>query len=193
MTTLKFRLFCLFSLLFLVSAKRTVGRGTDTPAIVAGTSKLTGRIISPKDAKNNDIYVNLFVPHPVSGEVVQHKAFIDGSGKFSIEVDVETAVSLTGLYISLNPQKSLLVKLTSGGITNIDIAYNTNFDIETIRVMPDMNRQDMTQGLALMSKMISYRPDRAPKPLYNKSTDDFLNHAKYLDIKRIKRSVVKRF
>src|SRR5688572_27732782 len=112
-------LLCLFSLLFLLSCKQSVGM-IDMPTIKASTAKIT----SPNDTNKDSIYVKIFVPHPISGEQVQYKALVDRSGKFSIDVDVETAISLSGLYTSLKPYKSLLVKLTSGGVTNIDIAYN---------------------------------------------------------------------
>lgn len=151
----------------------------ETPDIKAGIAKITGRITSPNDANNDSVFVNITVPHPISGEFVKYKAFVDRSGKFSIDVDVETVISLIGLHTSLNPEKSLLVKLTSGGVTNIDIAYNSGFDIENIDIRPaNMTQNDMTRGIDVIGKMIESRPDRAPKPMYNKSTADFLNHAK---------------
>ncbi|MES2653234.1 MAG: TlpA disulfide reductase family protein [Bacteroidota bacterium] len=175
---IKLNLFCILSLLLLLSSKQSVNTVIDTPAIKAGTAKITGRILSPNSTNKDSNFVNIYVPHPISGENVQYKAFIDQSGKFSIDVDVETDISLVGLYTSLNREKSLYVKLKSGSITNIDIAYNSNFDIENIHVTPDMNKNDMTRGLEVMGEMIEYRPNRAPKPLYDKSTDIFLDHAK---------------
>ena len=157
----------------------------DTPTIVAGTSKLTGRIISPNDSNKNNIFVNIAVSHPVSGEHVQYKAFIDRSGKFSFDVDVETDISLIGLYTSLNPEKHLVVKLTSGGITNVDIVYNSNNDVKNIDVTPVMNQNDMTQGFEIIYKMIDHSSGRKPEPLYNKSTDYFLNYAKTILSERL--------
>lgn len=150
----------------------------DTPTIVSGIAKITGRIISPNGTKKDNIFVNIYVPHPVSGENVQYKAFIDPSGKFAIDVEVETTISLVSIYTSLNRGKSLYVKLQSGAVTNIDIAYNSNFDIENIHIIPDMSKNDMTRSLDLIGEMIEFRPDRAPKRLYDKSSDEFLNHAK---------------
>ncbi len=190
---MKLNLFCLLSLLFLLSCKQSVSKVTDTPAIeagsskiTAGTSKITGRITSPNDTNKDSIFVNVFVPHPISGETVQYKAIVDQSGKFSIDVDVETAISLIGLNTSLNPSTPLYVKLTSGGVTNLEIAYYSDFDIENVEVTPaNMTQHDMIRGLEVMGKMIGYRSDRARELLYNKSTDYFLNYAKTVISERL--------
>ncbi|WEK20226.1 MAG: TlpA disulfide reductase family protein [Candidatus Pedobacter colombiensis] len=175
---IKLKLFCIFSLLSLFSSKQSFGITIDTPTIIAGKSKITGRIISPNDTNKNNIFVNITVSQPISGEFVKYKSFVDQSGKFSIDVDVETAISLISLNTSLNPVKYLLIKLTSGGITNLDIAYNSDNEIKNIDVTPAMNQNDMTQGFEVMNKMIEYRSGRTLEPLYNKSTDYFLNYAK---------------
>jgi thiol-disulfide isomerase/thioredoxin len=180
----KINLFCLFSLLFLLSSKSSVGI-VDTPVIKAGMAKITGRITSPNGTDKNNVFINITVPHPISGEYAKYKALVDGSGKFSIDVDVETDISLIGLYPSLNPEKSLLVKLTNGGVTNIDIAYNSNFDIEKIDVRPVMNKNDMTRGFEVMGRMIEHRSGRKPEPLYNKSTEYFLNYARTIVSERL--------
>lgn len=182
---LKLNLIRIFSLLFLLFCKQGLGRVIDTPTIKAGTSKITGRIISPNDTGKDKVFVNVTVSHPISGEYVKYKAFVDGSGQFSIDVDVETDISLIGLYTSLNLEKTLLVKLISGEVTNVDIAYNSNDDIENIDVTPAMNQNDITQGLEVMNKMINYRSGRTPEPLYNKSTDYFLNYAKTILSERV--------
>lgn len=169
----------IFCLLFLLLPKLSFSGELDTPTIVAGTSKLTGRIISPNDDKNkNNIFIKIMVPHPISGEYVEYKAFVDKSGRFSIDVNVETTISLIALVTSLDPYKSLVVKLTSGNVTNIDIAYNSSLDINTIQVTPTMSQSDIIQSVEVMEKMIEYRPKRDIVPLYNKSTQYFLNWAK---------------
>ncbi|MEJ5960760.1 TlpA family protein disulfide reductase [Pedobacter immunditicola] len=178
-------LLCICSLLFLLSSKQSFGMVIDTPTIVAGTSKLTGRILSPNDTNKNSIFVNITVSYPISGEYVKYKAFVDQSGKFAIDVDVETAISLISFNTSLNPEKYLVVRLTSGGVTNLDIAYNSDNDIKSIDVMPAMNQNDMTQGFVVMNKMIGYRSGRTPEPLYNKSPDYFLNYAKTILSERL--------
>jgi thiol-disulfide isomerase/thioredoxin len=183
---MKLNLFCILSLLFLFSCKQSVSKVKDTTTIEAGTSKITGRITSPNDTNKDSIYVTISVPHPISGETVQRKALVDQSGKFSIEVDVETAVSLIGLYTSLNPYKTLYIKLASGGVTNIDIAYNSDLDIENVDVTPaNMTQNDMTRSLEVMGKMIDYRSDRAREHLYNKSTDYFQNHVRTIITERL--------
>ncbi|MXV15041.1 TlpA family protein disulfide reductase [Hufsiella ginkgonis] len=159
---------------------------TDTPTIVAGTCKITGRIISPHDTNKNNILIVITVLHPISGENVRHKVLVDRSGKFSIDVEVETATSLVGLYISLKLENTFLVKLTSGGVTNIDITYNSDYEIKNIDVTPaGMTQNDMTQGLEVMSKMIGHRSGRTPEPLHEKSTDYFLNYAKTILSERL--------
>jgi len=146
------------------------------PIIKAGRAKITGRITSPNGSNNDSIYVTVFVSHPISGEQVQYKALTDGSGKFSIDVEVETNISLIALYTNLKPYKSLLFN-SSDGVTNIDITYNSNLDYERINVTPaGMAQNDMIRSLAVINDMIDLKLARRPGPLYNKSTDYFLNY-----------------
>ena len=151
---------------------------TDTPTIVAGTAKITGRITSPNSTNKDSISVDIAISLPISGAYVKYKKIVDRSGNFSIDVDVETAISLISLQTSLNPEKQLIVKLTSGAVTNVDIIYNSADDIKTIDITPYRTQNDITRGFELIREMIEFRPDRAPKPWYNKSTNDFLNFAK---------------
>jgi thiol-disulfide isomerase/thioredoxin len=158
----------------------------DVPTIKAGISKITGTIKSPNHTNKDSIFVTIGVPHPISGEYVKYHAFVDRSGNFSIDVNVETKFSLIALSSSLNPYKSFFVKLASGGVTNIDVAYNAHFDIEKIQVTPTgMTQNDMTRGVEVISEMVAYRPDRAPQPLYAKSIDYFLNYAKNVVLERL--------
>ncbi|MBF8965001.1 TlpA family protein disulfide reductase [Pontibacter sp. FD36] len=182
---MKLNLLGILSLLFLLACNQSVSKVTDTTAteadateIIAGTAKVTGSITSPNDTDKDSIFVNVYVPHPITGEIVPYKALADQSGKFSLDVDVETAVSLTALNTSLNPYKSLYVKLTSGGVTNLDIAYNSDFDTENVDVTPaNMTQYDMIQGLAFIPKMFS-GGNKTQEPMYDKSPDYFLNNAK---------------
>jgi thiol-disulfide isomerase/thioredoxin len=178
-------LFCMFSFLFFLSCKPPVDTVIGTPTIKAGMSKIAGTIISPSDTNKDSLFVNITIPHPISGEYAQYKAFVDQSGKFSIDVDVETDISLIGLYTSLNPEKLLLAKLTIGGVTNIDIAYSSDDDIKNIEVTPKMDQNDMTRGFEVMNKMIGHRSRSTPEPLYEKSTDYFLNYAKTILSERL--------
>jgi thiol-disulfide isomerase/thioredoxin len=175
---MKFHIVYIFSLFFFIPFKQSIGRVKDSLNIIAGTSKITGRIISPSATSKDKIFVNITVPHPISGENVQYKTFADSSGDFSIDVDVETDVSLIGLNVSLNPYKYLILKLNSGGVTNIDISYNLNNDIKNIDVYPNMNQNDVIAGFEVMGKMIEYKSGRNLEPLYNKSIDYFLSFAK---------------
>jgi hypothetical protein len=173
----KLILFYLFSILLLVPCKKSLGMQIETPIIKAGTANITGSI-SPNAPNTNNTFVTFYVPHPISGENVQYKAVVDRLGKFAISVDVETDITLVGVSTSLNPDKPIYVKLKSGNVSNIDITYNSNFDIENVDFTPaSLTKNDMIGGLTVVSKMIDYRSGRTPKPLYNKSTDDFLAYA----------------
>lgn len=174
---IKFNLFCLLNVVLLISCKQSEATIIDTPSIVSGTAKLTGTITIPNGVNEDSIFVKISVPQQISGEFIKYKTAVDRSGKFSIDADVETTVTFIHFSTSLNPGKSLLVKLKSGDATQIDIAYNSNFDIEKLDVTPDMNQNDITRSFDLMRKMIEYPAVRA-KPLYNKSTEYFLNDAK---------------
>jgi thiol-disulfide isomerase/thioredoxin len=174
---------CLFC--FLLLSKKSVGTVTDTLSIVAGKAKITGRIITADGTNKDSVFVNITVSHPISGEYVKHKVLIDEIGNFSVNIDVETTIALVGLHTSLDPYKSLLIKVINGGAAHIDIAYNSQLELKDINVTPSMNLHDVTEGVGVVGKMIEYRPDRAPKPLYNKSTEYFLNHAKAVLLERL--------
>src|SRR5690606_26376178 len=115
-----------------------------------------------------------------SGENVTHEVLADQSGKFSVDIDLETDISYIGLYTSVNLPKTLIVKTINGGVTNIDIDYNSNRDIKNVEVMPDMNEYDMTRRMEVLIKMIDYTPDTPgwvyPR-LFDKSIDEFLDFA----------------
>jgi thiol-disulfide isomerase/thioredoxin len=176
-TWLRLFLLFIFNLLYLLSGNESFAMAIDTPIVKAGTAKITGRIISPNDTKMDSTYVNLSIPHPISGEIIKYKALVDRSGKFSIDVDVETNISITGLSTSLNRYKFLLLKLTSGGVTNVDLAYTTELEIKNIEVTPaGMTTNDMTRSIDIMNEIIELRL-HAPTPIYNKSADYFLDRA----------------
>lgn len=177
-------LFCILGLLLLFSCKQSVVNSIGTPAIKAGTAKITGRIINPDGANKDSILITIGIIHPISGEYVKQEVLADRSGKFAINVEVETDITLIGLYTSLR-RAPLYVKLTSDSITNIDITYNSNFDIKNLDVRPaGMPQTDMINSLAIMDEMLRYH--EAPKRLYDKSPDVFLNHAKTVVSKRLK-------
>ena len=174
----KLGLYYIFFLLFLLTAQPTFGIQIDTPTIVAGTAKLTGRITIPKGIKKDSIFVKITVPHPISGEFVKYAVIADSSGKFLIDADVEATISFIHFSTTLNPAKSLLIKLKSEEVTNLNITYNSDFEIEKINITPLMKQNDMTQFHNLMGKMIMHIPAKPVEPLYNKSIDYFLSYNK---------------
>lgn len=179
MTNIKKLQLLSLSLLFLFSSNPSFGRVQDTLSIIAGTAKLTGTITPPKGAKKDGISVNIAVSHPISGEFVRYTAMVDSSGKFSIDMDVETTISLVLLSTSLNEENYLFVKLTNSEVTNLDIVYNFYYDIEKIAVTPAMMTQyEMLRSPEVGNEMIEYESVRKTEPYYNKSTDFFLNYAK---------------
>jgi hypothetical protein len=177
---LKVNLIYLFSFLLLLSCKPTMDTAIGTPKIKAGTAKITGKIISPKEKREDESFVEIFVPHPISGEFFKYKTAIDQSGRFSIDVDMETDFSLIGLYTSLKPHNSLLVKVRSGGTTNIDITYNQNLDIEDVQTKPEMNKYEMMRSLPIINQILGIY-DSKPEPqiqLNDTSPEAFLKHIK---------------
>jgi thiol-disulfide isomerase/thioredoxin len=176
-------LLCILSLLFFLSCNQSAVSSIGIPTIKAGTAKLTGRIINPDGAHQDSILLTIGVTHPISGEYVKQETLTDRSGKFAIDVDVETDITLISLYTSLR-RKPLYVKLTIAGTTNIDITYNSNFEIKNLEVRPaGMSQTDMINSIAIMDEMLEYHG--APTTLYDKSTDVFLAYAKSAVSKRM--------
>ncbi|RZK04277.1 MAG: hypothetical protein EOO43_22545, partial [Flavobacterium sp.] len=175
---LLFKFSSLLSLILLLSCKPSVDNKTGSLKIHIGTAKLTGTVTSQN--KVPDISVEIFISHPISGDIVKHKTEVDQAGKFSFDVDVETDLSLIALKTSLNSEKPLLVNVKSGGTTNIDITYNANSEIETIKTNPEMNKNDVIQSLPIVYRMLGIYDDR-PSPqtqLYDKKPDAHLNFIK---------------
>ncbi|WP_316793721.1 TlpA disulfide reductase family protein [Pedobacter frigoris] len=176
MTKLKgLNFLCICCFLFLSSSKPS---DDGVLNIVAGTAKITGKITRPNNTSKDNIYVKITVPHQITGEYVNYEAVVDQSGKFSIDVDVETTVSLIRFHTSVNTDKALLLKLKSGDVTQIDIVYNSDSDIENIKVTPDMNKNDMDRCFNLIGEMIMIQtlPGKTPEPLHKMSPDYFLNY-----------------
>lgn len=175
---IKLSLFSLFSFLLLLAATPVLGVTIDTPLIKASKVKIYGKITRPNSTNTDSVFVNIVAAYPISGEFVKYKAVVDQSGKFSTDVDVETDISFIRLTTSLNPDQPIFVKLKNGDVTHLDLTYNSSFDIENMDIKPGMNQNDMLQYFELILKMIQYRSNKAPEPLYNRSTDYFLDHAK---------------
>jgi hypothetical protein len=164
----------------LLSCKQPVDTAIGTPKIHAGKAKITGKIISPNDRYKDNGVVEIFVPHPISGEASRYKAVIDQSGKFAIDVDVETDVSIISLYTSLKPYNTLLFKVRSGDVTNLDITYSMNLEIIDVQTKPKMNRYEIMQSRPIIDKMLGiYSSEPDPRlPLNDTSPEGFLKHIK---------------
>ncbi|TCD00539.1 TlpA family protein disulfide reductase [Pedobacter psychroterrae] len=173
----KSNLFYMFSLLFLLSCRQPVSGINEVPKIVSGKVRLTGNIKSASGVNKDGMFVKIVVPHQISGDYVKYRADVDISGNFSVDAEVETNISFVHLSTSLNPRKSLLVKLRTGYDTHIEITYNSSFDIDKIKVTPEMTQNDVTHSFDLVGKMIQY-PILKQEPLYDRSTDDFLKSSK---------------
>lgn len=174
----KIKHFFICSLLFLLSCQLAIGMDVDKPTILAGTAKITGRIITPDGINKDSVLVTIGVPLPISGELAQYEAIVDRSGNFSIDFDVETDSTLIGLYSSINPYKAIMITSINGGVTSVDITYNSDLDIKSIAATSAMNQNDMRWSMEVLNKMIDYRSGRATKPLYDTSIDEFQNYAK---------------
>lgn len=180
-------LFLSIFLLFL-SCNLATEKNTGGTAIVAGKSKITGRITTPDGQNKDSIMVTITVQHPISGENVRHEILADQSGKFSLDFDVETETTLLGLYTSVSLYKVFYIKSINNDSTHIDIDYYSKRDIKNVEVMPAMNKYDMMQTMGVIYKMIDYMPNdpnwKYPH-FYNKSINEFLNHAKSNVSKRL--------
>jgi hypothetical protein len=174
------QLFCLLGILVLLSCKQPVETSIGTPKIHAGVAKITGKIISPNDRYRDSGVVEISVPHVISGELSKYKAVIDQSGRFAIDVDVETDVSIIGLYTSLKPYNTLIFKVKSGDVTNLEITYSMNLDIIDVQTEPKMNRHEMMQTMPINNKMLNiYGSEPDPQiPLNDTSPEGFLKHMK---------------
>src|SRR5690606_22615029 len=164
---IKIKTLLLCTVLSILSCNLATESDTDTIDIVAGTSKISGRISTPAAQKKDSIIVTIFVRHPISGENVKHEILADPSGKFSFDYDIETETTVLSLNTSVSPYKTLYIKAINNGSTHIDIDYNSNRDIQNIEVTPAMNKYDMMQTMRVLDKMIDYRPDDPNwKPLH---------------------------
>ena len=173
-------LICFFSFILLLSCNAATDTTIGTPKIEAGTAKIKGKVICPEEKIKDSSVVKIFVPHPVSGELFEYKATIDHLGRFSIDIDVETDISLIALYTSLKPYNSLYVKVKSGGATDINIIYGQNMEIEDVKTNPPMRKTDMMGGIRLINEMLGiYDSFSEPQiPLYDKSPEAYLDYIK---------------
>jgi thiol-disulfide isomerase/thioredoxin len=177
MKTLQRNLYALLCLLIISIHVSAVHAASDEINIKAGKASLRGKIASANQADPSGITINLMVPHPISGEYANYEAIADKSGQFSIDVDVEITQTLIALTTSINPEHALVVKLASGGTTNLNLSYGLDNGLNVLTVDPAMDENDMKYGFGAMNKMLVPQSARVPEPLYNKTTAYFLNYA----------------
>ena len=166
--------------LLMLSCKPSADPAIAAPKIKAGTAKLTGKIISPKEKREAYSTVDIFVPHPISGEIFNYKATTDQSGRFSININMETDVSLIALYTSLKPHNSIILKVRSGDVTNVNITYNLELVIKDVQTMPNMDKYEMMGSVRIINEMLGIY-DSFPEPqiaLYDKSPAAYPNYVK---------------
>ena len=166
------------SILFLFLSCKHVNDKGSAVSIVAGSSRISGHIISPDGYKSDSIVVTITIAYPISGEIVRHNIFVDQSGQFLLDFDVETETSLIGLYSNINPHKTFFIKTKSNDSSRIDITYDSDLNIKNVQTTSSVNNYDIMQSMEVLNKMIDYRlndPNWKHPHLYTKSIDEFLS------------------
>ena len=145
-------------------------------SIVAGTSKISGKINLPHGVIKDSITVTIYVSHPITGENVEYEILLDQSRIFSQEIDIETETSLVGLKTNLDPYKVFRIKAINNDSAHIEITYDSGNALKNVEIIPAMNKYDMMQSVEIFNKMASYiptDPNLEYPHLYNKSIDEF--------------------
>lgn len=145
-------------------------------SIVAGTSKISGKINLPHGVIKDSITVTIYVSHPITGENVEYEILLDQSRIFSQEIDIETETSLVGLKTNLDPYKVFRIKAINNDSVHIEITYDSGNALKNVEIIPAMNKYDMMQSVEIFNKMASYiptDPNLEYPHLYNKSIDEF--------------------
>lgn len=173
---IKIKLIFLCCIAFFLSCNQTIGMDTSTTNVVAGTSKITGKIIIPDDIRENDIQVKFKIPLLISGQYSTYDCLVDQSGEFSLDFDVETDTTFVLLYTDLNFNKVFMVEAVNGGVTNLDITYDSQLDVKNVEVNPSLSKPEITRIVDVLNKMMSY--NKSFIPLYDKSLDEFLDYTK---------------
>ncbi|WAC41399.1 hypothetical protein [Pedobacter sp. SL55] len=182
---LKLNFYYIFVLICSITYKPSYAITIDTPVINAGTAMLKGEIHAV-NKEIEGISVLVVVPNPISGEYEKYTTFTDVNGNFSVDLHIETSVSLVSLNIGLNSDKFLITKIENSKTTVIKIFYDTNQKIESISTNDRWSSSNMINGMDVMVKVLSYKPNRMPVPLYNRSTNYFLDYAKSIVAERLK-------
>src|SRR5690606_27150753 len=136
----------------------------------------------------------MYIHHPHPGDDIRHQSLAYQCVTYSQNIEIETGTSLCGLYTSVNPYKTLVVKVAKDGTTHIDITYDSDLKIKNTVITPVMNPYDMEQSMEVLNKMIDYRPNSPgwvyPR-LYDKSPDEFLDRARRTESERLSQFVEK--
>lgn len=185
---IKIKLIFICTLFLFYSCNRVNETNTNQINIVAGTSKITGRIIVPDGKIKDSVMITIGITHPISGEDVRYDIPADSSGNFSLDFDIETETALLNLFTNVGPHKMLVVQAVNNDSTHVDITYDASLNIKNVDVMPAINKYDMRQAISVLAKMIDYKPTdpewKYPQ-LFDKSIDEFLDYAKNSVAKRL--------
>ena len=179
-------------LLLFLSCNRTTEINTGQIGIVAGTSKITGRINIPDNQNIDSITVTIGLIHPISGGDVRYDIPADSSGNFSLDFDIETETTLLNLYTNVGSHMMLVMQALNNDSTHVDITYDASLNIKNVDVMPAMNKYDVRQSIEVLHKMIDHRPtdsDWKYPQLFDKSIDEFLDYVKSSVSKRLEQFV----
>lgn len=167
---------CILLVLFAFKLPTSDGIRMDTPDIVAGKAKITGRIMIPDNKNTKGESISFGIPNPISGQFFLSDITLDSTGYFSYDFEIETDTAYIYVFTSVNPYKQIRVKTTNGSVNNIEISYDTNLNFEKIEVTPIQNQYDLIQGMEVIYKMIEYMPKRPYPRLFDKSIDEFIHH-----------------
>ncbi len=170
-------LLCLFPILILCTCSSGSNERSENPKIVAGTSKLTGKIINVNELDKDSIIINLKVLCPITGEIMHFETLADSTGYFYFDFDLETDRAIVYLNSNVVPDKILMVKAINGTTSHVEFSY-IDSEIKSISVQPEMNKADMNLSHRLLVMMTDYRADRSYKSFYNQSPEEFLKLGK---------------
>ncbi len=176
----KVQIFFASILFFLLSCSQKNENQTEPINIVAGSSKITGKIIAPDSLKAGGIKVSISVLHPITGDYSTYEIPIDYSGRFALDYDMETSSTIIGLSSNLQTNP-LYIKTFINKPTQIEIQYTDKLTIHKIDVTPAMPKYDMMQSEQLFRKLVENKPNdpnwKYPH-YYNMRIDDFLESVK---------------
>lgn len=175
---IKINLLFLFILVFFLSCQRSTDIEIDGTSIVAGNSKISGRIIIPENHNKDSIQITIGSIHPITAEIVNHPILADSTGKFSLDFEMETAISYLILYTNINPSQFLFVKTKNKDSSYIELTYDSDFMIKNIDVTPSMNKYEILQGPEVILRMLKYKRGgngmEFPR-FYDKTKEEFLD------------------